>query len=106
MKIDVLSIFPNIFSPLQESIVGKAIERKLLSFIVVDFRKFSTNKHNNVDDVVYGGGAGMLLTPQPIFDAVDSVKQDDSYIVLLDPAGRKFNNEVAKDLSLKKHLIF
>ncbi|MDR0898792.1 MAG: tRNA (guanosine(37)-N1)-methyltransferase TrmD [Lactobacillaceae bacterium] len=106
MKIDVLSIFPNIFTPLQESIVGKATERGLLDFNVVDFREFSTNKHHNVDDTVYGGGAGMLLTAQPIFDAIDSVKTPNSHVVLLDPAGRTFTNKVAQELSQKEHLIF
>lgn len=106
MRIDVLSIFPNIFTPLQESIVGKAVERGLLDFNIVDFRNYSENKHHNVDDTVYGGGAGMLLTAQPIFDAINSVKTEKSKVILLDPAGTTFNNKVAKRLSKDEHLIF
>lgn len=90
MRIDVLSIFPDMFKPMTESIIGKAVDRGLLEFSVTDFRDFTNNKHNNVDDTPFGGGAGMLLTPQPIFDAMDDIKAkagDYGRVILLDPAG-------------------
>lgn len=109
MRIDVLSIFPDMFKPMTESIIGKAVNRGLLDFSVTDFRKYTENKHNNVDDTPFGGGAGMLLTPQPIFDAMDDVKAqagDYGRVILLDPAGVPFNQAVAEDLSKEEHLTF
>lgn len=109
MRIDVLSLFPDMFSPMRQSIIGKAIDRGALSFNVTDFRDFTNNKHNNVDDYPFGGGAGMLLMPQPIFDAVDHIKEeagDKGHVILLDPAGRKFNHQVAQELSHYDHLTF
>jgi tRNA (guanine37-N1)-methyltransferase len=109
MRIDVLSLFPDMFAPMRQSIIGKAIDRGQLDFNVTDFRDFTQNKHNNVDDYPFGGGAGMLLTPQPIFDAVDDVVAkagDKGHVVLLDPAGRQFNHEVAAELAQKEHLTF
>ncbi|ABJ56727.1 tRNA (guanosine(37)-N1)-methyltransferase TrmD [Oenococcus oeni] len=110
MKIDVLSIFPDMFDPLRQSMIGKAIEKGLIDFKVTDFREFTTNKQRHVDDVVYGGGAGMLLMPQPIFDAMEEVKKenngDKGHVILVDPAGRKFDHHVAKKLSTYNHLTF
>ncbi|CAK1223924.1 tRNA (guanosine(37)-N1)-methyltransferase TrmD [Fructobacillus fructosus] len=111
MKIDVLSLFPKMFAPMQESIIGKAIERGALSFNVTDFRDYTTNKHNNVDDYPFGGGAGMLLTAQPIFDAIASIKERDEtqsagHVILLDPAGAKFDHQVAERLAKHDHLTF
>lgn len=91
MKIDVLSIFPDMFDPLRQSMIGKAIEKGLIDFKVTDFREFTTNKQRHVDDVVYGGGAGMLLMPQPIFDAMEEVKKenngDKGHVILVDRSG-------------------
>ncbi|TYC50077.1 tRNA (guanosine(37)-N1)-methyltransferase TrmD [Weissella muntiaci] len=109
MRIDVLSIFPNMFAPMRESIIGKTVERGLVDFNVVDFRDYTNNRHNNVDDVVYGGGQGMLLTPQPIFDAMDHVKEsagDFGRVILLDPAGKPFNQKMAEELAQEEHLTF
>ncbi|GAK31714.1 tRNA (guanine-N(1))-methyltransferase [Weissella oryzae SG25] len=109
MRIDVLSIFPNMFAPMRESIIGKTIERGLVDFNVVDFRQFTSDRHNNVDDVVYGGGQGMLLTPQPIFSAMDHVKAeagDFGRVILLDPAGKTFNQAMAEELAQEEHLTF
>lgn len=109
MRIDVLSIFPEMFAPMRQSIIGKAIDRGQLSFDVTDFREFTENKHNNVDDYPFGGGAGMLLTPQPIFDAVADVEKragSKGHVILLDPAGRQFNHEVAQELAQHEHLTF
>lgn len=110
MKIDILSLFPEMFKgPLTQSIVGKAIEKQLLNVEVTDFRDYTTNKQRHVDDTPYGGGAGMLLQVQPIYDALDAIaaKNDGlGKVILLDPAGRKFDQKVAEELSQEKHLTF
>lgn len=109
MKIDILTIFPEMFSILNQSILGKAQEKGIIDLAVTDFRLFTDNKHNNVDDYPFGGGAGMLLTPQPIFDAIDNVKErrgDVGHVILLDPAGEPFNQKMAQDLATKQHLTF
>lgn len=109
MRIDVLSIFPDMFKPMTESIIGKATQKGLVDFSVTDFRNFTNNKHNNVDDAPFGGGAGMLLTPQPIFDAIDDVEKkagNRGRVILLDPAGRPFTQKVAEELSNEEHLTF
>ena len=110
MKIDILSLFPEMFKgPLTQSIVGKAIEKQLLDVEVTDFRDYTTNKQRHVDDTPYGGGAGMLLQAQPIHDALDAIaaKNDGlGKVILLDPAGRKFDQKVAEELSQEKHLTF
>ncbi len=110
MKIDILSLFPEMFKgPLTQSIVGKAIEKQLLDVEVTDFRDYTTNKQRHVDDTPYGGGAGMLLQAQPIYDALDAIaaKNDGlGNVILLDPVGRKFDQKVAEELSQEKHLTF
>ncbi len=110
MKIDVLSLFPEMFVPLKESIIGRALKKNLVNFNIINFRKYSQDKQKSVDDLVYGGGAGMLLAPQPVFSAIDHIKEinngDRGHIILVDPTGLVFNNEKAKDLSKYKHLVF
>lgn len=112
MQIDVLSLFPQMFvGPMQQSIVGKAQQRGLVSLSVTDFRKYTTNKQHHVDDTPYGGGAGMLLQPQPIFDALAAVKASHprtglGRVILLDPAGRTFNQRVAEEFSQEEQLTF
>lgn len=107
MKIDILSLFPNMFEGfMNESIVKRAIDKKLVEIKIHDFRKYTTDKHNRVDDYQYGGGAGMVLTPQPIFDCIDDIKTKDSKIILMTPQGHKFEQSDAYDLKSEKHLIF
>ncbi|WP_125704375.1 tRNA (guanosine(37)-N1)-methyltransferase TrmD [Lacticaseibacillus daqingensis] len=109
MRIDVLSLFPDMFAPLSQSIIGKALERDLMQFNVVDFRQYSHDKHNHVDDTPYGGGAGMLLKPEPIFEAMDDLTAahpGPKRVILLDPAGRKFDHVAAKELAQEDHLVF
>lgn len=91
--------------PLKQSIIGRAIENSKIEINIVDFREFSTNKHKKVDDYTYGGGNGMLLTPQPIIDAIISLKTINSHVVYLSPCGKIFNQEKAKELSKIEHLI-
>ncbi|MCR1900593.1 tRNA (guanosine(37)-N1)-methyltransferase TrmD [Ligilactobacillus apodemi] len=110
MKIDILSLFPDMFTgPLTQSIVGKAIDKGLLDVEVTDFRAYTTNKQRHVDDTPYGGGAGMLLQAQPIYDALDAIEAKNNglgKVILLDPAGRKFDQRVAEELANEEHLTF
>lgn len=111
MRIDILSLFPDMFEgPLSESILGKASEKDLLDVHVTDFRDYTTDKQNHVDDAPYGGGAGMLLQAQPILDALDDVQGqsevDPGKVILLDPAGQQFNQTIAADLAKEEHLTF
>lgn len=109
MNISALTIFPRMFDSLNESLIGKAQEKELVNLNVVDFRDYADNKHNTVDDSPYGGGAGMLLQAQPILDAysdIDNKIPGDKRVVLLDPAGKTFNQEIAKDFATADHLVF
>ena len=111
MKIDVLTLFPRMFQgPLTESIIGKAIGKDLLQVNVMNFRDYTENKHQNVDDYPYGGGAGMLLTAQPIFSAIDAINENSpdtkKRVILLDPAGVPFTQSVAEELAEEEHLVF
>ena len=106
MKINVLTIFPNSFNFLYEyGVIGKAIKNNLFELNIVDIRSFSTDKNKKVDDEVYGGQAGMLMTMQPVVDAINSVKTDDSLVIFLSPQGKVFNHDTAMNLGTKKHLI-
>ena len=107
MKIDILTLFPNMFSGfMNESIIKRAIDEKKVTINTVNFRDYAKNKHKKVDDTPYGGGSGMVLMCQPIFDAVDSVRTEKSKIVLLSPQGKKFYQKKAYELSKEEHLIF
>lgn len=107
MKIDILTLFPNMFSGfLNESIIKRAIDEKRVTINTVNFRDYAKNKHKKVDDTPYGGGSGMVLMCQPIFDAVDSVRTEKSKVVLLSPQGKKFSQKKAYELSKEEHLIF
>jgi len=114
MRIDVLSLFPDMFSgPMHDSIVGKAIQNGHLSMPVTNFRDYSTNKHGNVDDYPFGGGAGMLLQPQPIFDALKATQEQaaaeglpQGRVILTDPAGVTFDQHVAETFAHEEHLTF
>ena len=107
MKIDILTLFPNMFSGfMNESIIKRAIDEKRVTINTVNFRDYAKNKHKKVDDTPYGGGSGMVLMCQPIFDAVDSVRTEKSKVVLLSPQGKKFSQKKAYELSKEEHLIF
>lgn len=106
MKIDILSLFPDMFNGfLTESIIKRAIDKKIVEINIHNIRDFSTDPHKRVDDYSYGGGVGMVLMPQPIFDAVDYLKKEDSYVILLTPQGHTYNQKEAYNLSEKSHLI-
>ncbi len=106
MKIDILTIFPEMFEGfLNTSIIKRAIDRKLVNIQIHDIRNYSEDLHKRVDDYGYGGGKGMVLMPQPIFSAVDDLKDDNSKVILMTPQGIPYKQKVAYDLSLEKHLI-
>ena len=106
MKIDILTLFPSMFDGfLKESIIGRAISNDKVTINVHNIRDYSLDKHKKVDDYGYGGGAGMVLMPQPIFDAVDAIKTPDSYVILMTPQGVKYTQSEAKELITKKHII-
>ena len=105
MKIDILTLFPNSFEPLKESIIGRATKKNLIEINVIDIREFSTDKHKKCDDYTFGGGEGLLMTPQPLFDCIESVLDDDAYVIYMSPKGNTFNQAKAKALADKKHLI-
>ena len=106
MKIDILTLFPEMFAPLKTSLVGKAVEQNLVEINIIDFREFSKDKHKKVDDYPFGGGDGMLLTPQPLYDAIMSVKKENSHVIYLSPKGRVLNQNIVKEISQNyEHLI-
>ncbi|MCX5708355.1 MAG: tRNA (guanosine(37)-N1)-methyltransferase TrmD [Candidatus Omnitrophica bacterium] len=110
MRIDIITIFPGMFAPvLNESIVKRAQSKNKVKIYVHDLRKFTQDKHNKVDDRPFGGGSGMVLSAQPIFDAVAKIKSQvkkNAKVVLMCPQGKTFNQAMAKKLSREKHLIF
>lgn len=111
MQIDVLTLFPRMFEgPLGESIIGKAREKDLLTINVHNFRDYSDNKHHTVDDYPYGGGAGMLLKVQPIFDNLKAIEAENpgqkKRVILLDPAGKPFDQKLAEEFAKEEQLVF
>ncbi|HGA1341654.1 TPA: tRNA (guanosine(37)-N1)-methyltransferase TrmD [Streptococcus suis] len=105
MRIDILTLFPEMFAPLEHSIVGKARDKGLLEINYHNFRE-NAEKARHVDDEPYGGGQGMLLRAQPIFDTMDSIEQTTPRVILLDSAGRTFNQAYAEELAQEEQLIF
>ncbi|WP_153731386.1 tRNA (guanosine(37)-N1)-methyltransferase TrmD [Sporosarcina obsidiansis] len=110
MQIDVLSLFPEMFEGvLHSSIMKKAQDRQAASFRVTDFREYATNKHKKVDDYPYGGGAGMVLKPEPLFAAVDELRHTSETtprVILMCPQGERFTQKKAEELAQEEHLIF
>lgn len=106
MKIDIITLFPAMFDGfLHESIIKRAIERHSVEINIHDLRQYSKDPHKKVDDYGYGGGQGMVLMPQPIFDAVDDLKKEDSKVILMTPQGKSYTQAQAYDLSREHHLI-
>ena len=106
MRIDILTLFPEMFDGfLNTSIIKRARDNGNIDIRVHNFRDYSTDKHNRVDDYPYGGGAGMVLMCEPIFRAIEDIRTDDSLVIMMSPSGKVFKQEVAKELSKKKHLI-
>ena len=106
LRIDVLTIFPDLFpGPLAASITGRALERGLASLEAHDLRRWGLGRHRSVDDYPYGGGAGMILRPEPVAEALDELSGPDTTRILLDPSGRPFNQALAVELAAKPHLL-
>lgn len=105
MKFDVLTLFPEMFEPLKQSIIKRAAEKKLIDINLVNIRDFSEDKHNKVDDTPYGGGAGMLMKADVVDRAYDSVKSENAKVIYLTPQGKTLNQKIVKDLSKQEHLI-
>jgi len=106
VRIDVLTIFPGIFeSPFRESLLGKAIESGLLEVRLHDIRDFATDKHRQVDDESYGGGPGMVMKPEPVFAAVESLGEGPKRVILLSPAGRRLDQALVRELSCEPWLV-
>ena len=107
MKIDVLTIFPDMFSPLEQSVIGRARQAGLLDIQINDIRPFSKSKHKNTDDYPYGGGAGMLMMIQPIADAIRSITPEPyrGKRILLSPRGTALTQEIANELSKEDNLL-
>ncbi len=106
MKIDILTLFPEFFSILASwSIIGRAYNENKVEINSINIRDFSKNKHKKVDDYPYGGGSGMVMKPEPIFDAINSVKNKNSRVIYLSPQGKVFNQKLANELSKEEHLI-
>ena len=105
MKFDVLTLFPEMFESLKQSIIGKAQERNLIDINIVNIRDFSKNKHKKVDDTPYGGGAGMVIMPDIVYDCCNSVKTETSKVIFLSPQGKVLTQKKVEELSKQKHLI-
>ena len=105
MKIDVLTLFPEMFDSLKTSIIGRAIENNLIEINLINIRDFSKDKHKKVDDTPYGGGAGMVIMPDVVYDAFKSIESKKAKTIYLSPQGKKLNQEKVKELSCEKHLI-
>ena len=105
MKFDVLTLFPEMFKSLDESIIGRAVEKGLIEINLINIRDFSKNKHKKVDDTPYGGGAGMVMKPDVVYDAYLSVKDEKAKVIYLTPQGNVLNQEKVKQLSKNEHLI-
>lgn len=106
MKIDILTLFPGMFDGfLAESIIKRAIEDKYVEINIHDIRIYSNDPHKKVDDYAFGGGSGMVLMPQPIFDAVEAIKKENSLVIMMTPQGKKYNQKMAYDLTKEQHII-
>lgn len=106
MKIDILTLFPESFAPFRESIISRAQKNGIIEINVINIRDFTLDKHKKCDDTPFGGGAGMLMSVQPVYDAVKSVLTDKSKVIYPSPSGRVFNSVISRELAQNEHLIF
>jgi tRNA (guanine37-N1)-methyltransferase len=106
MKIDVVTIFPDYFQPLKLSLLGKASEAGIVNFEIHDLRSFATNNHHAVDDTPYGGGAGMVMLPEVWGQALDPLMLPDTDLIVLTPAGKRFDQPMAARFSKASHIVF
>lgn len=105
MKFDILTLFPEMFESLKQSIIGKAIEKDQIEINLINIRDFSQNKHKKVDDTPYGGGAGMVMMPDVIYRAYQSIKKEKAKVIYMSPQGKTLNQQMVEKLSQENHLI-
>lgn len=106
MQFDVLTLFPEMFAPIETSILGKAQEKNKISINIINIRDFSKDKHKKVDDTPYGGGAGMVIRPDVVYDAYNSIEgRDNAKVIYLSPQGKKLNQKKVESLAKENHLI-
>lgn len=108
MRFDVLTLFPEMFEPVKTSILGRAEKKELIELNLINFREFSTDKQRHVDDCPYGGGAGMVIKPEPVYAAYRSIVDELSYkpkVIYLSPQGKVFHQKMARELAKEEHLI-
>ena len=105
MKIDILTLFPESFEPIKQSIIGRAVEGKKIDINLINIRDFSKDKHKKVDDTPYGGGAGMVIRPDVVYDAYKSVYEEKAKAIYLTPQGNTLNQDRVRELSKESHLI-
>lgn len=106
MRIDILTLFPNMFDGFKtESIIKRAIEKEKVEINVIDIRDYTPYKNNQVDDYQFGGGGGMVMMCEPVFNAVEAIKKEDSHVIILSPRGKTYNQKKAYELTEKKHII-
>lgn len=105
MKFDILTLFPEMFKPLSESIIGRAQEKGLIDINLINIRDFSKDKHKKVDDTPYGGGAGMVLMPDVVYDAYSSIQNKNGKVIYLSPQGKVLDQKKVKELSNEENLI-
>ena len=107
MKIDILSLFPSFFkTPFETSILRRAIEENFIKISNIDIREFSKDKKRRVDDRPFGGGPGMVMTPQPVIDAIRSVRRENTKVIFLSPQGKRFDSKKAEVLAKEEHIVF
>ena len=106
MRIDILTLFPNMFDGFKtESIIKRAIEKEKVEINIIDIRDYTPYKNNQVDDYLFGGGGGMVMMCEPVFNAVEAIRTEDSHVIILTPRGKTYNQQKAYELTNKKHLI-
>jgi len=106
LRIDVVTLFPDLFDvPLRTSVIGRAVERGILSVALHDLREHGMGRHRVVDDAPYGGGAGMVMRPEPLFAAIEPLRVDGAQVILLDPAGERLTDPLARELAAAQHLV-
>lgn len=105
MKFDVLTLFPEMFEPIKQSIIGRAVEKNLIDINITNIRDFSKDKHKKVDDTIYGGGAGMLIKPDVVYDSYNSIKTEKSKVIYMSPQGKVLCQKKVEELSKEEHLI-
>ena len=105
MKFNILTLFPEMFETVKKSVIGKAIEKRIIEINLINIRDFSKNKHKKVDDTPYGGGAGMVMRPDVVYDAYKSIGNQTAKVIYMSPKGKKLNQQKVEELSKEKNLI-